>query len=382
MPAPFVLPMHLFPLDFTRRRITEVDAEILALKEALSKAKLERKVLKQHLANYIYPVLTLPNEVVSEIFLQTLDGFPSLCGPASPIYLGHICQRWRDIALSTPSIWSSMSIFIIHHSRAPQGYHQLLELWLARSRKRPLSITFTDGRCSQVGTAHPAMGAILAHRKRWETVALNMPAWDTLPDIQGDLPLLRSIEIQLVHPSTTGTVQASPKVFSGPKLATVTLSGLRAHMVGLPWTQLTSITIEASLEPVAQILRAASNLRELLVRPLRNTRDPDNWCHLLSITPLMHLRTYIFAYGTPGMTSILRSLTLPALKYMELPVACGTDVVQLLMRSHCPLDGLRINMSGVEYLPFLQSDGTIVLEVWENEENESDESEASEDNYM
>ncbi|KAJ7177100.1 hypothetical protein C8R46DRAFT_48468, partial [Mycena filopes] len=110
MAAPFALPMHLFPLDFTRRRITEVDAEILALRDALSKAKLERKALKQHLSNYKYPVLTLPNEVVSEIFLQTVDGFTSLRGRASPVYLGHICQRWRDIVLSTPSLWSSMGI--------------------------------------------------------------------------------------------------------------------------------------------------------------------------------------------------------------------------------------------------------------------------------
>ncbi|KAJ7141522.1 hypothetical protein C8R46DRAFT_921248 [Mycena filopes] len=366
--------MHLFPLDFTRGRIAELDADILALTQAISQIKLERKVLKKHLASYIYPVLTLPNEVVAEIFLQTLDGPSFLGGRASPIYLGHICQRWRDIALSTPSLWSGMSI-IMHHFRPSQtSYLELLELWLARSRDCPLTISFTNKLQTGVGTPSLAIKAILAHQTRWDTVALDM-AWDALPNIQGDLPLLRSLDIRLRDTSAAPPMgmAGSARAFSGPKLRIVILSGPKVHMLGLPWAQLTSITIETSLEAMVQILRTTSALRELSVRPYLDMRDPSYWDRLPSIPPLMHLRTLAFARATRVIPSLLRKLTLPALKHIELPMLCLPEVVEILTRSRCPLDGLQISMSGVEYLPSLQPDGVIVLEVWENEE-ESDES--------
>ncbi|KAJ7149623.1 hypothetical protein C8R46DRAFT_1125632 [Mycena filopes] len=381
MTAPFALPMHLFPLDFTRRRIAEVDAEILALKDALSKVKLERKALKKHLASYIYPVLTLPNEVVSEVFLQTLDKSPSLGGRGSPIYLGHICQRWRDIALSTPSLWSTMNL-AMRHFRAPQNYLRLLDAWLTRSKDCPLSITFIDALNGRVWIMPRIMEAILAQQARWETIEFDT-AWDALHNIQTALPLLRRLDIRLMAPQepTPGStgMAGSAKTISGPNLASVTLYGAKAHMVRLPWIQLTSITIQASLGPLVHILQSASNLCELTLRP---DRDGDNWNHLPSIPPLMHLQKLILTYGTREVqVALLSRLTLPALNHLDLPVLCRPEVVELLTRSQCPLEGLYISMSGVEYLPFVQPDGTIELERCAYEEDSGDSGESDSDSY-
>ncbi|KAJ7705931.1 hypothetical protein B0H14DRAFT_2415857, partial [Mycena olivaceomarginata] len=51
------------------------------------------------------PVLTLPNEIISEIFVQFLPVYPlssPSTGPFSPTLLTQICRRWREIALTTP----------------------------------------------------------------------------------------------------------------------------------------------------------------------------------------------------------------------------------------------------------------------------------------
>ncbi|KAJ7138870.1 hypothetical protein C8R46DRAFT_1136422 [Mycena filopes] len=383
MAAPFALPMHLFPLDFTRRRIAEVDAEICALKEALSKVKLERKALKQHLFSYKYPVLTLPNEVVSEIFLQTLPEFPSLGGRASPLYLGHICQRWRDIALSTPSLWSTMKIVLLPPGfREPQRYLNLLEMWLARSRDCPLSISLTDSDYHR-GTPSPALEVILAQRARWDTVTLNTP-WYALPTIKADLPLLRSLEIRLVDqygvPPTGMAGAGSARAFFGPKLTTVKLYGPKVHTVGLPWSQLTSITIHTSLTNVVQILRTASSVQEFSVSPPFDARLRDNWADLPSIPPLMHLQTFALEHSIVGreaaVSNLLPRLTLPALKQLQLPGPCIPQVAEMLARSNCPLDGLQVTLEGVAHLPFSQPDGTIALQRMTNEDKSDDSDES------
>ncbi|KAF7322296.1 F-box domain-containing protein [Mycena chlorophos] len=91
-----------------RNRIAMLDVEIPVLENALKTLLEERKWAQEQLDAYAYPVLTLPNEVVSDIFLQYIPPYPErppLLGDASPTNLLQICRRWREIALSTPALW-------------------------------------------------------------------------------------------------------------------------------------------------------------------------------------------------------------------------------------------------------------------------------------
>ncbi|KAJ7745472.1 hypothetical protein DFH07DRAFT_17623 [Mycena maculata] len=57
-----------------------------------------------------FPVLTLPTEITTEIFTCCLPKTPR--DPRScdaPLLLTRICQQWRDIALSTPRLWTTVS---------------------------------------------------------------------------------------------------------------------------------------------------------------------------------------------------------------------------------------------------------------------------------
>ncbi|KAJ7701034.1 hypothetical protein B0H14DRAFT_762235 [Mycena olivaceomarginata] len=96
-----------------RSRIADIEAQILKLERSLSSLKEEKDTIRTRLAAYTYPVLTLPNETVSEIFVHFLPVFPRYPPPIgllSPYLLCQICRKWRDIAFSTPALWSVMSL--------------------------------------------------------------------------------------------------------------------------------------------------------------------------------------------------------------------------------------------------------------------------------
>ncbi|KAJ7244348.1 hypothetical protein C8J57DRAFT_1015246, partial [Mycena rebaudengoi] len=84
------------------------DYSIASLEAELCPIRDERKALQDELDAYKYPVLTLPLEVVSKIFLQFVPVYPDVApaiGFLSPARLGQICRQWRGIAFSTPSLW-------------------------------------------------------------------------------------------------------------------------------------------------------------------------------------------------------------------------------------------------------------------------------------
>ncbi|KAJ7614539.1 hypothetical protein FB45DRAFT_802433, partial [Roridomyces roridus] len=102
-------------LAAARSRIVQLDIEVDNLQRSLEAHLVERNGCHQVLARYKYPILTLPAEITSEIFIHFL---PSDCdltplvtvGPHSPSFLLQICRQWRDIALGTPALWSSFRL--------------------------------------------------------------------------------------------------------------------------------------------------------------------------------------------------------------------------------------------------------------------------------
>ncbi|KAJ7322833.1 hypothetical protein DFH08DRAFT_941591 [Mycena albidolilacea] len=77
-----------------RAYIADTDSQILSLDEQpIQVLEFEKLRAQKQLNLYAYPVLTLPNEIVSEIFIQFLPVYPSpppMSGPLSPTFLSHI----------------------------------------------------------------------------------------------------------------------------------------------------------------------------------------------------------------------------------------------------------------------------------------------------
>ncbi|KAJ7231014.1 hypothetical protein C8J57DRAFT_966010, partial [Mycena rebaudengoi] len=73
----------------------------------------ERQDLQTCLDAYKYPILTLPTEITSGIFVHFLPPYPQ-CTPAtglsSPELPCQICRVWREIALGTPQLWRAIEL--------------------------------------------------------------------------------------------------------------------------------------------------------------------------------------------------------------------------------------------------------------------------------
>ncbi|KAK7022322.1 hypothetical protein R3P38DRAFT_2960496, partial [Favolaschia claudopus] len=84
------------------------------------------------------PVARLPDEILSIIF-QLCDGpgYASAAPPCAPLLLTHVCYQWRDIALSCPFLWTSVSF---HARTGGKKYAKLVSAWLGRSQALPLEI--------------------------------------------------------------------------------------------------------------------------------------------------------------------------------------------------------------------------------------------------
>ncbi|KAJ7044674.1 hypothetical protein C8F04DRAFT_593653 [Mycena alexandri] len=179
-------------LDAQRTHAANLDIQILALERSLTVLRAQRTMVQERLDSYIYPVLTLPNEIVSEIFIRFVPVYPegpSLDGIHSPNNLTHICRKWRDIALATPELWRAIQLSIGDDGDIPleRQVHEL-DAWLNRSRSCPFSIElllsfyFTEGN----------FVFSLARAARWEHLKASFRTSRSFI-IEGPMPLLRHL---------------------------------------------------------------------------------------------------------------------------------------------------------------------------------------------
>ncbi|KAK7048920.1 hypothetical protein R3P38DRAFT_2872054 [Favolaschia claudopus] len=84
------------------------------------------------------PVARLPDEILSFIF-QLCDGpgYASAAPSCAPLLLLRVCYKWREIVLSCPFLWTSVSF---HAHTSGKKYAKLVSAWLGRSQALPLEI--------------------------------------------------------------------------------------------------------------------------------------------------------------------------------------------------------------------------------------------------
>ncbi|KAJ7903837.1 hypothetical protein B0H13DRAFT_751030 [Mycena leptocephala] len=145
-------------LDADRTRLVEIETQILDLEHehspgrsssenprdlepSLAALRTEKTEVQERLDSYIYPVLSLPNETVSDIFIHFVPPYPQcppLTGILSPTTLTQICRQWREVALATPELWRAIGL---SSRRIPsQIQHDIADTWLSRSGFCPLAI--------------------------------------------------------------------------------------------------------------------------------------------------------------------------------------------------------------------------------------------------
>ena len=177
-------------------------AELDTLSDRLS---LKRYDPKRKINRLQSPIIhQLPPDVMSTIFKFCLPDFTNNQLPpyteedllTTPLFLGAICNYWRDIAWSMPSLWSSLVVCIKrkHDSNITTG---IAEEWLVRSGQLPLSIRIFSEYCGCKGISALA-NIINQYSNRCSNLDLYIPDsyYQDFHATDNHAPILKSIRFR------------------------------------------------------------------------------------------------------------------------------------------------------------------------------------------
>ncbi|KAJ7157211.1 hypothetical protein C8R46DRAFT_959114 [Mycena filopes] len=259
-----------------RDRLVEVDASIADLKSHLQLLEETRRLLQEQLDCIVYPILSLPPEITSEIFLECLPPPPSPSmgsrqqsshrNNVAPLLLFYVCRAWRKIALSTPRLWDSLHLFHSTIRRFPRTstMAKVITDWFSRAGSSPLTLSLRLYVAqTAVGASATVLSTILRPiAPRLKKLYLEVARADELADI-GPFPILETFTISY-HP--TEYPDSPLKLFSAaPRLRRLIFTRrTRPSMFILPQA-ISEVTCHGFLiaDDLLQLLRDAPFLKKL-----------------------------------------------------------------------------------------------------------------------
>ncbi|KAJ8095431.1 hypothetical protein PM082_023201 [Marasmius tenuissimus] len=162
-PFSHVLNTNYHPSTEERRSLQDLirgpEEQIRQLDEEMSRLQVKRQTLKKFVDRHcalLAPFHRLPADIWRLVFIKTLPeqslGLCTHTTKSSPLLLTTICRSWREVALSTPSLWTSFHIHLpIECSNIPSLDYvtrlykrkEGLKAWLNRSGSLPITVSLT-----------------------------------------------------------------------------------------------------------------------------------------------------------------------------------------------------------------------------------------------
>ncbi|KAF8881051.1 hypothetical protein CPB84DRAFT_1851692 [Gymnopilus junonius] len=331
-------------LDYLNVKITRAQA---ALQELFD----QRDDLRTQL-NQAHPSIVdrLPVEIASTIFTLYAS---NISRTESPLILGAVCQNWRQIAWTTPSVWMFLR-FRSYTSRAicSETRLQLVRDWLIRSKKTSLSIdlgTYSlkggDGNIQQV---YHLVDIINQHCDHWHSLDLHMPSFllahfnDTICDSSALHTLsMASTDSSANDPDLTipSLSRVSPK--------SVKIYGPLLNPHSLNWDRVTHLTLlPSAIDQILQILRMGPALQSCCFA-LSSSRStiPVSETDSAVTHPLLHSLDIEAANDSLGL--FFSNVTFPALgelsiRGIDLHLQ-GQEFASFLTRSSSGLKSLNVD---------------------------------------
>ncbi|KAJ7664632.1 hypothetical protein DFH06DRAFT_1392419 [Mycena polygramma] len=187
-------------LDFPR------DLAVLEAKE---------RELEAHLALVAYPVLALPTEIISMIFVHCLPAHGRVrpSPQKAPLLLAQICSLWRGIALSTGSLWASVDTrfergYVQRHAYHDSEYGDvpnsgalpLMKAWLFRTKSSPVSLTLPSEH-GKLSTNVLSLITSFAHQIYRLELSLAPADFEYLRGAAVNFPALRDLALRYSSPT-------------------------------------------------------------------------------------------------------------------------------------------------------------------------------------
>ncbi|KAJ7719186.1 hypothetical protein DFH07DRAFT_859518, partial [Mycena maculata] len=206
MDSPFtdILYTNSIPSDADCQRICDLlvgpRAEIAQLTDMIDELTKKRAALAEfitaHLA-LVSPVRRLPADIMQEIFVACLPSGQNsvIAEHDAPLLLCHVCQAWRNLALSTPRLWASLHISVPPMERMP-SMNDTVKGWFSLSISVAASYVYDE---SELGT-RMLLDILVCFSRRWEHIRFKVPSYPTLDPMASlsplDVPILRTVAIE------------------------------------------------------------------------------------------------------------------------------------------------------------------------------------------
>ena len=333
----------------------ELEKEKKELEIKIKKIYIRRRAIRTAMNENHDPFIhKFPPEVASHIFIQYSPPSERFDRPHrnSPLYLGAVCQKWRQLAWATPQLWSSFQICI-----PPSHPHQaqfILE-WLDRSASLPLTIRLhsyirhpenkdKDGRDEVINLLNK-------YSARWHDMHVELPA-HLLERLSGSSQenILRRLVLHIFNSPPSHVSKFSMK--SKPSPTELTLKRVGLPYVDIVWNNLTMASVsDISVDDCFELIRRAPLLETLRlesidpsssVLPISNTRVI---CPHLRSLELLRIREKIV------VTGILDSLCFPSLElwiYDNLSIPLDNMISFIEYSSSC-LKIFKIDIYDLDY---------------------------------
>ncbi|KAJ7886746.1 hypothetical protein B0H13DRAFT_2043911 [Mycena leptocephala] len=338
-----------------RRRLKELGSLIAQQKLYLDELERDRvEVEHQLFATATFPIEQLPIEITTEIFLRIpvfkhfLNANPSYSTTPAPLAVASVCRSWREIALSTPALWSKLD-FEITRRGDPDVAERYLRRWLDRAASRPLSLGFSLGR--DVGEDCEFPPERLRDLIRSYSGTIQHLILDMYPEDLSELGL-DSMSFPILRSAGFGSYRDLENPLPGPALVPQVNFMLKAPLLDelrfptyciscytFPWSQLTKF--EGDLDTM-DLFVSALNLTEISCSVVF-FRSPTS---VITHTRLRSL-TLLESADCSKSQDIIQYLTLPALQLLNIADMEDTTYASLhpfLSRSSPPLLNLAIRL--------------------------------------
>lgn len=311
---------------------------------------------------------SIPTEIMASIFqlsVQDLSlgghydpenswGFQSLAVSA-PLKLGAICKRWREIAWSTPFLWTNLAISLDLSNELERV--ELVGEWLSRSKELPLRVIIAlDYFKEETFEDSEVLLAVIAETSyRWHYIDTHMP-WEFTKNfyhMAEELPIIHTLGLHVTdEPSRDSTEDYLLwDEDTRPAPAKLYVSPFVTSVINIVWASITEVEINyLRTKDCIDILHASPNIEickfSKVIEFGVNTSNPGpTFVH----QNLRHL-TYDSEDAANDEPDLFSVVTLPNLTHFTYAVCVpseGSSLMDFFTRSKFPL--LKLEMPMVEF---------------------------------
>ncbi|KAJ7607871.1 hypothetical protein FB45DRAFT_1067627 [Roridomyces roridus] len=324
-PESFDAPAIQSAMSDIDQRICALDLEISGLQGRVAQLQEARAALirsRQPYKAILSPLRRLPTETLGEIFMHTVPSIRDLVRwngfgmNQSPWVLIHVCSRWREIAISLPSLWS----LIYMDQRYPLA---VAEMQVQRAKTLRVHIHGRTEFGLQPISETRILEYLISHSTRWEEFSIEMREnFDVLlPTLRDQVPLLRRLSLEWNEDLYTEDPEESIDYFE----TATSLVELRICYPGIisfspSLQQLTRYHVDAPWETHQQILSVSPALVEAHI----SVEDGPQWSDMDPKIELLHLRCLYVSW-----TKIVQFLHVPVLEQVTFDLSSIEDELSL-----------------------------------------------------